>query len=183
MVAAGLKASYPEYRPLDYSADFKPVKSLNDVTDYSVVMLTNGLHIQMIDTVNERGHDYIRVDLCQSTKGGPQRNRGVTIRSGPSGGDYLPVQEFRNALNDKAKLDALNAERAQRGENPLNKAGYEGYLRSKLTIPNTRFGYCGGAIFTITATGDPQNIISGSVYIGTAGITVKVPGSGGDDGD
>ena len=125
------------------------------------------------DAFADAHNGFIKVDLCQSSSGGPQCNLGVTIRSG--GGGYLPVEEFRRALNDKARFDAVNAERQQRGEKPLNRAGYEMYLRSIMTKPNTAFGYCGGAIFTITATGEPRNPVAGSVYIGSAGITIRVP--------
>lgn len=174
LVSAGLEPKYPELRPLDYVSRFKPVKSLDEVTDYSVVMLTSGLHIQMIDTVNERGSGFIKVDLCQSSSGGPQCNKGVTIRSG--GGSYLPVEEFRSALNDQSRLASVNAERQKRGENPLDRAGYETYLRFTMTKTKTAFGYCGGAIFTITATGEPHNPVSGSVYIGSASITIRAVG-------
>ena len=173
LVDAGLEASYVGRRPLDYAAIFKPVKDLSQVNPNSIVMLTNGLHIQMIDTVNERGNGFIKVDLCQSSKGGPQCNVDVTIRSG--GGNYLPVDEFRQALATKRyaqQHQADNAQRKQQGQQPRD---YETYLRAILTQSNTAFGYCGGAIFSLSATGEPANPVGGSVYIGDAGVTVRVP--------
>jgi hypothetical protein len=179
MVEAGLVASYPELKPIDYTSHFKPVQALKDVTPYSAVMLTNGLHIQIIESILAKGNGYIDVRLCQSSAGkdednqGPQTNENVRIFSG--GGDYLPVDKFRAELNDAAKLKALNDERAKQGEKALDRVGYEGYLRKKLTVSNQQFGYRDGAIFRISVSGEPKNPVGGSVYIGTAGITLKVP--------
>jgi hypothetical protein len=166
LVDAGLEDAYTGRRPLDFADVFPPVKSLDEVKDLSVVMLTNGLHVQMIDTVNERGDGYIKVDLCQSSSGGPQCNCGVTIRSG--GGDYLPVEEFRQALADKryaADHADDNAARQRAGQQPRD---YETYLRARLKRPNTASGYRGGSIFQLHADGDPKNPVGGSVYVGVA---------------
>jgi hypothetical protein len=175
LVEASLEDNYVGRRPLDYTAVFKPVKSLDEVTDCSVVMLTNGMHVQIIDTVNERGNGYITVDLCQSTSGGPQCNLGVTIRSG--GGDYLPVETFRQALASRQYSEQHAADNAQRQNEGKPPRDYETYLRALLTKHNTAFGFAGGAIFTITGTGEPRNPVSGSVYIGVApgGVSVRVP--------
>ena len=175
LVESGLEDSYVGRRPLDYAAVFQPVRSLDEITDYSAVMLTNGLHIQMIDTVNERKNGSIVVDLCQSTKGGPQTNFSVTIRSG--GGDFLPVDTFRAALGSKQYADehaADNAARAGRGEKARD---YETYLRAKLTQKNVSVGYANGAIFQLSANGEPQNVVGGSVYIGVArgGLSIRTP--------
>jgi hypothetical protein len=175
LVDSGLEDSYVGRRPLDYTAVFPPVQSLDEIKDYSVVMLTNGLHIQMIDTVNERKAGQIVVDLCQSTKGGPQTNFSVTIRSG--GGDYLPVPEFRAALAGKTYAQdhaADNAARQSRGEKARD---YESYLRARMTQKNVSIGYAGGAIFQLGANGEPQNIVGGSVYIGVAsgGLSIRTP--------
>lgn len=171
LVDAALEVSYVGRRPLDYCAVFKPVRNLSEVTDYSAVMLTNGLHIQLIDSVNTRGSGYIDVDLCQSSKGGPQTNLGVRIRGG--GGDYLPVDAFRQAVATKQYSQQHLADNEQRKREGKKERDYESYLRATMTQPNTAFGYYGGAIFTVTATGDPANPVGGSVYIGTAGITIK----------
>lgn len=174
MVEACLEGSYVGRRPLDYASIFTPVKSLADVTDNAVVMMTNGMHIQLIDYVKSRdGNKTITVDICQSTSGGPQRNESVTIHAG--GGNYLPVQEFRTALSTNQYADdwkADNQDRQSKGQGPRD---YESYLRGRLTKPNTQFGYAGGAIFTIGADGSPRNPVSGSIYIGTAGVTVGPP--------
>ena len=175
LVDAGLEASYVGRRPLDYTAVFPPVKSLTEITDYSVVMLTNGLHIQMIDTVLERKNGSIVINLCQSSKGGPQVNSKVTLKSG--GGSYLPVEEFRSALASKQHAQDHskdNAERASRGEKPRD---YETFLRAKFTQANVMFGYCGGAIFQLSADGEPANPVGGSVYVGVAkdGLYIRTP--------
>jgi hypothetical protein len=175
LVDSGLEASYVGRRPLDYAAVFPPVKSLDDIKDCSVVMLTNGLHIQMIDSVNERKDGRIVVDLCQSTKGGPQTNFSVTIRSG--GGDFLPVETFRAALASKQYADEQAADNKTRASQGLPARDYESFLRAKLTQKNVSFGYSGGAIFQLDPNGEPRNVVGGSVYIGVArpGVSVRTP--------
>jgi len=175
LVDAGLETTYTGRRPLDFTALFQPVKSLAEITDYSVVMLTSGLHIQMIDTVNERKSDSIVVDLCQSTKGGPQTNEGVTIRSG--GGDYLPVEQFRAALNSKQYAQENADDNEVRKQQGLKTRDYETYLRAKLTVGGKLFGFCGGAIFQLSKNGDPANTVGGSVYVGSAkgGLSMRTP--------
>jgi hypothetical protein len=174
LVEACLEASYVGRRPLDYAAVFKPVKSLDEVADNSVVMLTNGMHIQVIDYVKSRNGDKsIMVDLCQSSSGGPQRNVSVTIHSG--GGSFLPVEDFRKALATKQYDGDWKADNQDRQNKGLGQRDYESYLRARLTQSNTRFGYAGGAIFTIAADGSPRNPVGGSIYIGAAGVTVGPP--------
>ncbi len=175
LVDAGLEASYVGRRPLDYTALFPPVKSLDQITDYAVVMLTSGLHIQMIDSVNERKNGSIVVDLCQSTKGGPQTNLGVTIKSG--GGDFLPVETFRAALASKQYAQEHANDNTDRKSKGLAARDYETYLRAKFTQPNTSFGFCGGAIFQLATNGEPANVVGGSVYVGVAkeGLSIRTP--------
>lgn len=175
LVDAGLETSYVGRRPLDYTALFAPVQSLDQIRDLSVVMLTNGLHIQMIDEVTERGNGFIKADLCQSSTGGPQCNVSVTIRSG--GGNYLPVEEFRRALASKQYADEHAKDNAARKSEGKSARDYETYLRAKLTKSNTSIGFCGGAIFQLVADGEPLNPVGGSVYIGVAkgGLSVRTP--------
>lgn len=175
LVDASLEASYVGRRPLDYTALFAPVQSLDQIQDLAIVMLTNGLHIQMIDEVTERGNGFVKVDLCQSSSGGPQSNVGVTIRSG--GGDYLPVEEFRQALASKQYADEHAKDNAARQREGKRERDYETYLRAKLTKPNTTLGFGGGAIFQLVANGEPKNPVGGSVYVGVArnGLSVRTP--------
>jgi len=174
VVEACLESAFVNRRPLDFAALFQPVKSLTEVTDNSVIMMTSGLHIQVIDYVKARdGNRSITVDLCQSTAGGPQTNVGVTIHSG--GGSYLPVGPFRAAMADPKEKEAWaadNADRATKGEKPRD---FETYLRSKLTQSGVKFGYMGGAIFIVTPNGNPRTPMAGSVYIGNGGVTVGPP--------
>lgn len=174
---AGLVDSYEPRRPLDYTALFKPVKSLDEIGDFGVVMLTNGMHIQIINTVKERGNGFIKVGLCQSSSGdadGPQYNSMVTIKSG--GGSYLPIEEFRRALSSNqyaAEHATDNANRKQSGQKELD---YESFLRAKLTQQNVQTGYCNGAIFQLLSDGYPnRNPVGGSVYVGMAtnGLAVR----------
>lgn len=173
LVEACLESSYVGRRPLDYASVFKPVKSLETVADNAVIMMTNGMHIQLIDYVKSRNGDKsITVDLCQSSSGGPQRNVNVTIHSG--GGNYLPVEEFRTALATNQYDKEWKADNQDRQNNGQGTRDYESYLRGRLTY-NSRFGYAGGAIFTIAGDGTPRNPVNGSIYIGTAGVTVGPP--------
>jgi len=174
VVEACLESAFVGRRPLDFAAQFKPVKSLAEVNDNSVIMMTSGLHIQVIDYVKSRdGNRSITVDLCQSTAGGPQTNVGVTIHSG--GGNFLPVPQFRAALADPKEKEAWAADNADRASKGQKARDFETYLRSKLTQSNVTFGYMGGAIFTVSPNGNPRTPMSGSVYIGSAGVTVGPP--------
>jgi hypothetical protein len=175
LVEAGVQPAYVGRRPLDYANEFVPVKTLDDITDLAIVMLTNGQHIQMIDTVKERAAGYIKVDLCQSSSGGPQINSGVTIHSG--GGDYLPVEDFRQALSTKSYAKEHVADNEQRKTQGLKERDYESFLRATLTKRNVKFGYMGGAIFHIMGDGDPKNPVSGYVYVGVApnGLSIGTP--------
>ncbi len=174
VVEACLESAYVGRRPLDYAALFKPVKSLDEVTDNSIIMMTSGLHIQVIDYVKTRdGNKSITVDLCQSTSGGPQTNVGVTIHAG--GGNYLPVTEFRAALASGAYKDDWTADNNSRALKGLGTRDYESYLRSRMTQSGTNFGYMGGAIFTVSPNGNPRTPMAGSVYIGNGGVTVGPP--------
>ncbi len=153
--AAGVEASYVGRRPLDYTAVFQPVQSLDDIQDMSVVMLTNGMHIQIIDEVTDRSHGKITVDLCQSSSGGPQQNVGVTISAG--GGKYLDVNRFRAELEAWKKANPGVSDNEKQTE-----------LRKKFTTENYRgIGFAGGAIFQLSAGGEPKNPVGGSVYVGT----------------
>ena len=138
-------------------------------------MLTNGMHIQIIDEVTERGKGFIKIDLCQSSTGGPQCNVGVTLRSG--GGSYLPVEEFRKALATNQYADEHARDNAARQQSGQAARGYESFLRAKLTKANTAIGYCGGAIFQLEARGEPKNPVGGSVYVGVArgGLSLRTP--------
>ena len=176
MVESTLEPKYVGRRPLDFASVFKPVKSLDQVRPNSVVMLTNGLHIQMIDQVQEKDGKLL-INLCQSTKGGPQVNVGVTLSQPYSGGSYLPVEEFRKANANKTYDDQWkedNRARLARGE---KERGYESYLRERMTAKGRQFGYLGGAIFQLSGGGTPNNIVSGSVYVGVAegGISIRTP--------
>jgi hypothetical protein len=162
--AAGVE-KYAGRVPLGFASVFKPVQSLDEIQHRSAVMLTNGMHVQMIDEVTDRSHGKITVDLCQSSTGGPQRNASVTINAG--GGKFLDVPKFRAAL---AKWKA---------ENPGKSANeQEQILRKTYSIENYQgLGYMNGAIFQLSAGGQPSNPVSGSVYVGTmeGGLRLKTP--------
>jgi hypothetical protein len=174
LVEAEVQREYVNRRPLDYASEFTPVKGLDQITDLAAVMLTNGQHIQLINKVEERQSGYIKVELCQSSSGGPQINSGVTLRAPAGGGDYLPVEEFRRALSTKQYADENAADNEQRKAQGLKARDYESFLRAKLTKPNTKFGYMGGAIFQLVGDGDPRNPVGGYVYVGVAANGLSV---------
>ena len=171
-----LEPSYPGGRPLDYTAKFPPIKDVDEIEQYSVVMKADGQHIQMINDYELLANGTLKVDLCQSAswagpfdskKGyGPQFNGGVLLR--PGGGSYLPVEAFRAAM---AKFKQQNSD-------PKAIVAKEKELRKEMTETNRKFGFCGGAIFQLGGDGSPPNPVSGSVYIGVmkgGGIRIKTP--------
>lgn len=87
------------------------------------------------------------------------------------------MEEFRQALGSKEYASENAEENEKRQKQGLKAMDYESFLRQKLTKPNTQFGFCGGAIFQLTADGQPRNPVGGSVYVGVAsqGLTVGTP--------
>jgi hypothetical protein len=183
LAAAGVTTNYPGGVPLSYSSDdrFPLVSSVADIGANSVVMLTNGMHIQIIDEVTSRKENQVTVDLCQSASGGPQTNSNVTISAG--GGSYLPVDEFRGkmaAARARGEFESgFLGEWTGPDSGKLN--AYEGYLRRTMTQQGKSLGWKGGAIFQLGAGMDmgvnPANPVSGSVYVGTmkGGLSVRTP--------
>ena len=182
LAAAGVTNGYEGRRPLDYSAYFPFATSLADVHENSIVMLTNGMHIQIIDRITSRQANSVTVELCQSSTGGPQVNMGVTISA--AGGSFLPVDDFR-AKMDAARLHGTYdaAFESQWGGSGDKNNAYETYLRRTLTVRGENFGWHGGEIFHLGAGYDagvfPANPVSGSVYVGTmrGDLTVRAPGA------
>lgn len=98
LVYAGVWKEYKPYYPADYRREFKPVKSLSEVTRLCLV-IWNNYHIGIIDNVEsyDPDRDEILVDICQSSSGeakGPQTNCGVTLRKSP-GDTYEGAQKFK----------------------------------------------------------------------------------------
>ncbi|WP_426038178.1 hypothetical protein [Cypionkella sp. TWP1-2-1b2] len=147
LATAGIEAGYVGRRPLDYAARFKPVGKLAQVDVGSVLMLTNGMHIQIVDWVWERSERKLVIDICQASSmeavgtttnndyKGPQCNARVTLMAG--GGDYLPIEKFRAAKDSKSDWAAYAKEAA----NPTDN-GYEMYLRKTMTQHGTATGLC-----------------------------------------
>ena len=176
LASAGVTPGYQGRRPLDYSAQFRLVTNLDGVHANSVVLLTNGMHIQIIDRITARHPNSVTVDLCQSTSGGPQTNHGVTISV--AAGNYLPVDEFRARMNAARTQGTYLAD----FESTWNGAGdkrnaYESYLRRTMTVRGQNFGWHGGEIFQLGAGSGPQNPVPGAVYVGTVAgdISVRTP--------
>lgn len=179
LAVSGVDPKYLGGRPLDFAGRFPPVQSLAAVDALSVLMLTNGMHIQIIDEVIERSDSKLVVDICQASSmkdhdesKGPQCNTRVSLTAG--GGDFLPVEQFRAAKDGKTKWADYAASLAP-NEKPSDN-GYEMYLRKTMTQKNYHaLGYQHGAIFQLSGGGDPANPVAGSVYIGTmAGLAGPV---------
>jgi hypothetical protein len=162
--SAGLTVGYQAMRPLDYANRFKPVKSIDEIDDRCIIMLTSGEHIQIIDEVILWTDTTVTLVLCQSSSGGPQTNVSVTLSAG--GGSYLPVDDFRKALSGKTRTDDYNSDQADRAQKGLKSRDYETYLRATMTQANQPFGYMGGAIFQLSRNGRTANPVGGSVYVG-----------------
>ena len=173
LATAGIESGYVGRRPLDYAANFKPVRQLAQVDVGSVLMLTNGMHIQIVDWVWERSERQLVIDICHASSmkdhddsKGPQCNARVTLTAG--GGDFLPIEKFRAAKDSKSDWAAYAAVEA----NPTDN-GYEMYLRKTMTLHGTATGYLNGAIFQLSGGGTPGNPVAGSVYAGTLpGLTM-----------
>jgi hypothetical protein len=98
LVYAGVWQEYKTYYPADYRREFKPVKSLADVTRLCLV-IWNNYHIGIIDNVEsyDPQSGELKVDICQSSHGkakGPQTNFGVTLRNSP-GDTYEGAPKFK----------------------------------------------------------------------------------------
>lgn len=98
LVYAGVWDGYKTYYPADYRREFKPVKSLSEVTRLCLV-IWNNYHIGIIDNVQsyDADKDELMVDICQSSSGeakGPQTNCNVTLRKSP-GDLYEGAQKFK----------------------------------------------------------------------------------------
>lgn len=179
--ASGVTNGYVGRVPLGYSSSFPLVTGLDGIQDNSVVMLTNGMHIQIINRVTARHANYLDVELCQSSgPGGPQKNLGVRISAG--GGSYLPVDQFREQMRQARGhgVYAPDFETNWNGQGDKNNA-YESYLRRTMTEQNRTVGWHHGAIFQLgagSASGaNPANPVHGSVYVGTmrGGLAVRTP--------
>jgi hypothetical protein len=180
LVAAGVHQQYQGRRPLDYLFEFRPAQRLSEIKDLSIVALTSGEHIQIIETVLSTSLHSLTVDLCQSTSWsrqipidsaharGPQCNRGVTLTDSAAsgGGDYLPVEEFRAALRSLTKRQEWQD--AQQILPAPQRVDFETYLRRQMTQHHYQgLGYQQAGLFNIGRGGDPANPVGGWVYVGT----------------
>jgi hypothetical protein len=102
LVYCGVEARYPECTQEQYldRLGFRPVDSLDEIDARCVVVWLDGVatrHIGIIDSVTARSPQRISVDLCQSSAGGPQTNRGVRLERTPEfyTGALGPYRKFR----------------------------------------------------------------------------------------
>jgi hypothetical protein len=99
LVYAGVWQEYKTYYPADYRREFKPVKSLKEVTRLCLVIWEN-YHIGIIDYVGDYDEEKgeLMVDICQSSSSkearGPQTNIDVTLRVSPND-NYQGAQKFK----------------------------------------------------------------------------------------
>ncbi len=180
LVAAGVRQQYLGRPPLDYLYEFRPVRALSEIKDLSVIALTSGEHIQIIEKVLNRTEHSLTVDLCQSTSWsrqipfdaaharGPQYNRGVRITDSAAsgGGNYLPVLEFRAAMRSPERRQEWQD--AQQSLPAPKRVDFETYLRHLMTQHHYQgLGFLNGGLFNLAHEGDPVNPVGGWVYIGT----------------
>lgn len=85
LVWCGVEARYPRLSQAQYETvlGWERVTSLAQVDDRCVLLwLTTSVnHIAIIDRVTARNGDSLTIDLCQSSRGGPQVNVGATLRA------------------------------------------------------------------------------------------------------
>jgi hypothetical protein len=99
LVYAGVWQEYKTFYPADYRREFKPVKSLKEVTRLCLVIWEN-YHIGIIDYVGDYDEEKgeLMVDICQSSSSkeatGPQTNIDVTLRVSPND-NYQGAQKFK----------------------------------------------------------------------------------------
>jgi hypothetical protein len=180
LVAAGVHQQYQGRRPLDYMLEFRPVQTIAGIKDLSIVAKADGQHIQIIEKVLRVTEHSVTIDLCQSTSWpravafdetharGPQFNRGLTITDSAAsgGGDYLPVEQFRAAMQSPERQATYKEAMAQLPDN--KKVDFETYLRQLMTQHHYRgLGYQQGGLFNISGGGTPANPVGGWVYVGT----------------
>ncbi len=166
---AGINRGYFGSAPMDYSGSFPFVQDLTQIKPLSVVVHCNGMHIQIINSIESIQNDHLMVTLCQSSSGGPQINRGVKLSHGT--GNVLDVDGFRaekkQKLTDAAYQEWLTSDAAHKGKPKVafdNEV--EAELRKKyMTVPATAIGYAHGAVFSVDGGG--KNPVAGNVYVGT----------------
>ncbi len=180
LVAAGVHQQYHGRRPLDYLSEFRPVQTIAGIKDLSIVALTSGEHIQIIEKVLRTTEHSVTIELCQSTSWpravafdaaharGPQCNRGLTVTDSAAsgGGDFLPVEQFRAAMRSPERRQEW--QEAQQALPAAERVDFETYLRKLMTQHHYRgLGYEQGGLFNISGGGTPANPVGGWVYVGT----------------
>lgn len=164
---AGINRGYYASVPMDYCNAFPFVQSLADIRPLSVVVHCSGTHIQIIHTIEQVHTDHLVVTLCQSSKGGPQINKGVVLRRGT--GAVLDVVKFRSQKAQRTSKEAYDAKYPPGSKRPsygvfVNEA--EADLRKECMVqPANGIGYRGGAVFSVDGQGG--NPITGNVYVGS----------------
>lgn len=91
LVWSGTRQQYPECQQRQYFSilDFDPISNSVDIGERCIVVWLNELnpahrveHIAFIDSVIGREGSHVVVNLCQSSRGGPQTNREVRLTAG-----------------------------------------------------------------------------------------------------
>lgn len=137
---------WPGLYPRQYLDRFLPVKSIDEIITGCVLVWVKGTHIALIDAVWDRpSQEKVRVDICQSSKGGPQKNLGVVLAQ--SGGvEYIEFGAYGKEAVGKSEAELKD-------------------LRKKYTTTGST-GYRGGIFFKIHHLGSPAAPVPGYVYIG-----------------
>jgi len=112
LVAAEVWDAYKTYYPKDYFREFEPISRLKDIARLCILVWSD--HIAIVDRVSLftpdiRNPTEARVDICQSSSGGPQINRDAILRlagKGTIGG--TPVQLFKIYHPGSPKMPVTN---------------------------------------------------------------------------
>lgn len=84
LVQAGLREVYPECEVRGYPRHLglRPLETVAEIEPLTLLAWTRTgtQHIAVVDRIVERSRSSVVVDLCQSSRGGPQHNRRVRLR-------------------------------------------------------------------------------------------------------
>jgi hypothetical protein len=145
---------WPSYRgmyPRQYLSFFSPIRDIGDMEPVSVLVWINGSHIAVIDAIQYiadwASPQYAVVDICQSSSGGPQLNKGVRLQITSS--TWLDFGAYGRAVDGKTLSEDQLKEQRQK------------YTSEQASSR----GYAGGEMFSVQL-GDPAPPVRGTVYVG-----------------
>lgn len=172
LASSGVHRYYGGNTPETFLHEFRPVASLDEVHELCVIVTCGFSHVQIIERVAHRGRNRLLVDICQSTAGGPQVNRGVTLVLGS--GDYVAVDrvaQLRAEHRDPTpgqEGDRLWQDYCASIATPTER-GFTAWLRPRMLLRGQSQGTIHGrtgAIFRLGTNGTQPNPVGGAVFVG-----------------